>query len=131
MTEEHSKELIAICPELFETKIPPRAGGFYGFECGDGWFDLLKDLLIKIREGDSLSLMYVLQAKEKFGTLRFYIRSAFPSTRLDELIGQAEVRSSKTCEICGEPGVRRGGGWIKTLCEEHHLEREAKKTGPA
>jgi hypothetical protein len=25
----------------------------------------------------------------------------------------------RTCEVCGQPGKRREGGWIKTLCDEH------------
>jgi len=38
----------------------------------------------------------------------------------------AEVLSSKTCEVCGEKGVVRKGGWIKTLCDKHHKEWSSK-----
>ena len=38
----------------------------------------------------------------------------------------AEAWADKTCEMCGKPGEKRGGGWIKTLCDEHDAERKAK-----
>ena len=27
-----------------------------------------------------------------------------------------------TCEDCGHPGTQRDGGWIRTLCDQHHEE---------
>jgi hypothetical protein len=31
----------------------------------------------------------------------------------------AESMSGVTCEVCGNVGRQRGGGWIRTLCDEH------------
>ena len=48
----------------------------FGFDCGDGWFDLLRDCCRKITEryaeaGVPIDFVPE-QIKEKFGTLRFY-----------------------------------------------------------
>jgi len=56
------------------------------------------------------------QVKEKFGTLSFYMSSA--TDEMWDLISEAERKSGETCEDCGAPGRRRGGGWIVTLCDE-------------
>lgn len=57
------------------------------------------------------------QIKEKFGGLRFYCDGGDEFT--EGLIQMAEMMADCTCEVCGKPGSTRGGGWIKTLCDEH------------
>jgi len=147
----------------------------WGFECGDGWFQILnqlmgniqhhidwrerqRDVAIKFRNmaeqlkaGDStlfdeehkdlLNRDYVEkrkqefiddplreipepvvqvtldQVKEKFGTLRFYYSGG--DDYISGLVSMAESMSGVTCETCGKPGTSTGGGWIKTVCEEH------------
>ena len=37
--------------------------------------------------------------------------------QLSDIIDIAELQSYTTCETCGTPGKRRGGSWIKTLCD--------------
>ena len=59
----------------------------------------------------------VVQVKEKFGTLRFYVNGA--TEEQHHYISFAEAMSSRTCETCGKPGKRLGRGWIYTACEEH------------
>ena len=46
----------------------------WGMECGDGWYDLLNELLEKLDYISKHSGVQVVadQIKEKFGTLRFY-----------------------------------------------------------
>ncbi|MEK7090164.1 MAG: hypothetical protein AAB930_01100, partial [Patescibacteria group bacterium] len=44
----------------------------FGFECGDGWFGLIKKLCEKLKDLD-LKDFRVTQVKEKFGGLRFYV----------------------------------------------------------
>ena len=39
------------------------------------------------------------------------------SEQISDIIDIAEVKSYATCEICGNPGEVRSGGWIKTLCD--------------
>jgi hypothetical protein len=103
-------------PKLFSNK------QFFGFECGDGWYDILDNLCGAIKEhtydGDDL---YVDQVKEKFGRLRFYL------SREDDVIHGmvtlAEYMSGHTCEMCGERGTMSTKGWMVTLCDLHHQAR--------
>ena len=95
----------------------------WGFECGDGWHDLLWELCEAIEEElqhfvqSEDSPFRVEQVKEKYGTLRFYTN--WGTDRIYELIQDAENKSAVTCEVCGKPGKLRGTGWLSTTCEEH------------
>ena len=57
------------------------------------------------------------QVKEKYGTLRFYYHGG--DDVIDGMVRMAEAMSAVTCEVCGNPGTQRGGGWILTLCDAH------------
>ena len=59
----------------------------------------------------------VVQVKEKFGTLRFYIQAG--TEEHYNYISFAESMSGVTCETCGSPGKRLGRGWVYTSCETH------------
>lgn len=61
------------------------------------------------------------QVKEKFGTLRFYYNGGDEYIR--GLESMAEAMSAVMCEECGNPGKLRRGGWIRTLCDEHAIEK--------
>ena len=87
-----------------------------------GWDELLLSL------NETVSVLdpgyQILQAKEKFGTLRFYVELSedLPADRrelIHTIISEVEVQSSVVCEDCGVTGARgRDGGWIKTLCDD-------------
>lgn len=62
------------------------------------------------------------QIKEKFGGLRFYYSGG--DDHIYGMVRMAESWASKTCEVCGKPGEIRSGGWIKTLCDEHEVDRQ-------
>ena len=64
----------------------------------------------------------VTQIKEKFGTLRFYYVGGDDYIR--GLEAMADSMSAAICEDCGKPGKIRSGGWVRTLCEDHALEKE-------
>lgn len=83
---------------------------------GPGWQVLVDVLWFAVRYEFKKRDIKILQIKEKFGGLRFYVSGTFPE--LSHLVDQMEYLSEKTCECCGRPGVPRPGGWIKTLCEE-------------
>ena len=93
----------------------------WGVECRDGWKKLYEPLVEECRYLG----VEILQIKEKFGGLRFYISdkttSAFkPFQTLRDHIDEAEHQSYKTCEECGEKGfLRTDRSWIKTLCNTH------------
>lgn len=98
----------------------------WGFEHGDGWFKIVDDLCSEIThycKSHAIEIPEVVQVKEKFGGLRFYIGGVHPD-HFDNIFGfinKAERVSLKTCEICGKAGKPNNEGWIKTLCEEHRI----------
>lgn len=128
MNEKNTLALIAAAPLLYR-HCGDKAYAYpikYGIECGDGWFDLLMRLSVKI-EADLRTMLAegkrpedlpsVLQVKEKFGTLRFHM-SQFAQWR--EWITEAAKASGQTCERCGLPGSSHiRSGFIKTLCPAH------------
>ena len=58
----------------------------------------------------------ILQIKEKFGGLRFYIGCG--TQEMFDLIEDAEDKSITICEECGRPGTLRNGGWLVTRCDD-------------
>ena len=97
--------------------------GYYGV--GKGWSEILNDLCDKlIAIDDSIE---VLQVKEKYGLLRYYI-GGVESGKFDKihrLIDKAENESSKTCEECGsKDNVETKGGWLLTLCDKCRKNRK-------
>lgn len=79
---------------------------------GPGWSKLIDKLYDKISED-----VVVVQVKEKFGGLRFYVYNATD----DELdfIDFVESESLTICERCGKAGrLRADRNWVLTLCDE-------------
>ena len=104
----------------------------WGFECGDGWFQILDSLMGNIQhhidwnnknfekgytQYKQVPQVTLDQVKEKFGTLRFYYTGG--DDVIDGMVRMAESMSAVTCEECGHPGTTGGQGWISTLCETH------------
>jgi hypothetical protein len=117
MNIKNTKKLYKDFPKLYrQHKLPmDQTCMCWGFECGDGWFDLLYDLSKKISEVDPKC--EVTQVKEKFGTLSFYVSSA--SDEVYKLIDKAEKKSGKICDLCGEKGkIRDKYGWLMALCNK-------------
>jgi hypothetical protein len=112
----------------------------FGFECGDGWYTLIKCLCESIQNEldnlkwnrdyakekgeDTTDPKYnpidnytVIQVKEKYGTLRWY-DSGF-NDRIDGMTSMAEHMSSYICEECGLPGeTLEIAGWWYTACKK-------------
>jgi hypothetical protein len=87
------------------------------FQVSLGWNLIIKNLIQDlIRLGWNKE---VIQVKEKFGGLRFYINEG--TDEIHQRIGEAELESMKTCEITGRPGkLRTDIGWYRTLCGEEY-----------
>lgn len=106
--------------------------GFRGLGAGNGWFTLLWELcaalepLARQQQAAGEDPLQIVQIKEKFGGLRFYVHQ-----RTDEanaLIDAAEERSYAICEACGEPGEAKSvGGWCATYCPKHHAQNLAER----
>lgn len=94
------------------------------WEFSYGWDDLIEtlaDLISKELErqkNPKNDLPFsVLQMKEKFGGLRFYVFSG--NDRISGFIDMAEAQSYKTCEVCGNKGTMCrmiDARWYRTLC---------------
>lgn len=141
---EFTKLLTETCPILW--RVPEGRFSAEKPYIGKGWQKIVFDLSVAI-EAELRScqeifpleqLPYVVQVKEKFGGLRFYL-STVPapiSKSVENLICQAEKESYRTCEECGEPGQARNTwpdlpevhfGWIRTLCETHWYEEAEER----
>ena len=97
----------------------------WGFECGDGWFNIIDQLMHNIqghidwknRDFEIVPQVTLDQVKEKFGALRFYYSGG--DDIIAGMVRLAESMSVVTCEVCGSPGKFRGKSWFYTSCEEH------------
>jgi hypothetical protein len=126
-TEKFEEYLVSIggLENGFYTDRPPIVTNICS--CGDGWLQLLHDCIAELIAADWDK--HILQIKEKFGGLRFYIGSG--SEEIYEIISKYETLSYKTCEVCGETGeLRNDIGWYRTLCDKHYNElKEERKDG--
>lgn len=127
MKQEFDEMLCARYPKLMANrhKTMQETCMYWGFECGDGWFNILNQLMGNIqhhidsknKKEEVIPQVVLDQVKEKFGTLRFYYTGGDDYIR--GMVSMAEAMSGVTCEVCGKPGETNYGGWIKTRCEEH------------
>lgn len=131
MKAELTEKLLNDFPNLYKKDIDPRfCFRLFGFEVGNGWFDLLYRLsaeleseILKMPEEDRKDT-FVSQVKEKYAGLRFY---GYGFTQeMEWIIDQYCDLSYKTCEVCGKLGRVRGVSWYNTLCEEHTDEDTRK-----
>ncbi len=132
MREEQYEEFA----KQMEERFPLMYGGKYGgFAVGPGWWPIIEDLSANIqshidwwntnrKERPIIEQVVVEQIKEKFGGLRFYYQGG--DETIQGMVRMAESWADRTCEECGKPGERRGGGWVQTLCDEHEAERQAR-----
>ena len=116
MNPDLTQKLLDKYPKLFSNQ------QFWGFECGDGWYDIIDHLCGAITQyTHDPDEVYVDQIKEKFGKLRFYLSRE--DNVMHGMVTLAEYMSGHTCEICGKHGKMRVNGWMVTLCDKHHEER--------
>ena len=129
MKLELEQELTKKFPLLYQyvTEITkPLIPMAFGFEFGDGWFNIISNLSERIEEYNRTVtnpdlLVKAFQVKEKYGGLRFYIGGA--PNEIHDLIEKTEDESLSTCEDCGSPGdMAVSGGWYKTLCDSCMLK---------
>jgi len=89
-------------------------------ECGDGWYQLIDDMLTEIQElciMEWLKAPQIGQIKEKYGSLRVYMHNYCED--IEEVIARYERKSSSVCELCGKIGTNINyNGWQITRCEE-------------
>jgi hypothetical protein len=101
-------------------------GEKFGFptpcSCGDGWYNLIYNICKELQEyykqiGADINELQILQIKEKWGALCFYIGSYYGDA--DKIIRKYEVLSASTCECCGKSASTKiKGSWLRTLCDK-------------
>jgi len=150
MTDDKLEQLAKRWPDLFQKS------GDFEFSIGEGWYDIvdmlcgalskdiervkhrlkyamenpaakfsqtieeLESAVAKARE----ELPTLVQVKEKFGTMRFYVDGG--TAEMHNYISFAEAMTSRTCEVCGDRGQSRQGGWVRVLCDKHSREQDEK-----
>jgi hypothetical protein len=180
MNENLDKELVEKYPKIFRDRYGDMKKTLmcWGFECGDGWYNILDALCSNIQHNvdwqrkqraralilnrkikkaielnsiepiinhhtgnwwverceeilaekkledvpKKVHQVVAMQVKEKFGTLSFYYGGG--DENVHGMVRMAESMSARMCEVCGNPGKVRRGGWIKTLCDVHAEGRE-------
>jgi hypothetical protein len=132
MKQELDNQLCEKYPKIFADRHKPMTETCmcWGFECGDGWYNILDQLCNNIqhyidwknRKEEIVPQVVAEQVKEKFGTLRFYYRGG--DDYIEGMVRMADSMSSILCEECGDTGKQRYGGWIRTLCDEHYNQKD-------
>jgi len=127
MRADLDKKLVADFPMLYRDRYASmqQTAMCWGFDCGDGWEPLIRELSEKIEAYNNEhpdNPVVAAQVKEKFGGLRFYVDGAIK--KILDLIQEYEERSEKICEQCGKSGKLRDKGWMRTLCDECHKRRD-------
>ena len=135
MRDELDKLLCEKYPKIFADRHgdPKETLMCFGFGCNDGWFPLIDQLCHSIqnyidynsRPDRPIPQVVAEQVKEKFGSLRFYYQGG--NELIHGMVWFAESMSYRICEVCGNPGTVREGGWIKTLCDQHHNESQKRR----
>lgn len=136
--EERREKIFEKYSKLYRRKTSEDSGRWpihYGFEFNDGWLDIVEDLSDAIqtyvdyqaKSNPSFKQPEVLQCKEKFGALRFYIVDG--DDYISGLIAFAERISSRVCESCGAAGKKQPGAWIKTMCDSCYDKRNKERAG--
>lgn len=123
MSPEKEKRLFERFNFFKPDKSPQETLMCFGFECDDGWFDVIWELcedverlLENVESSSEYESFEIIQVKEKFAELRVYTNWSTHS--IDERIQKAEEDSRYICEHCGMPGEQiSDGGWMFVSCK--------------
>ena len=91
----------------------------FGFDCEAGWYPLIQELIDRLNKEFPNEEIKVLQVKEKYAGLRFYVSGG--TEKSDKMIDFYEKLSYHICEKCSAfwtAKERVKGGWYKTLCDQ-------------
>lgn len=155
MREELDNSLCEKYPKIFVNRYGDMRETLmcWGFECGDGWYNIIDQLCANIQHHidwshknnawdlewnkehpdetravrEIVPQVVAVQVKEKFGTLRFYYDGG--DNEIHGMTRMAESMSAVMCEECGSPGKQRGGGWVRTLCDKHEEAYQERMRG--
>ena len=118
MTPDLEKPITEKYPHLFANLGQKGSPMCFGLEVGDGWAGIISTMCWIINQKDTAKTFRFDQVKEKFGLLRVYHTGG--NEYMAGVVRMACDISGTICEVCGQPGDQRKGGWIKTLCDRCH-----------
>lgn len=127
MDEALEKKLYKKYPKLFVHKDLPiqETCMCWGLCVNSGWYWLIDNLCGCIQgyiDNNNKKQVEVIQVKEKFGQLRFYVIAA--DYTVYGMIALAEEMSYRICENCGAiTDIIQTKGCIKTLCKSCNGEK--------
>ena len=106
----------------------------WGFECEDGWFDLIYKCCEEITSycnKNKIPIIHIGGVKQKFGSLRIdwnwpnpldqeeHFKNHHHFEKIDALIERFEKMSVRVCESCGKIGhIDYSYGWLIALCDD-------------
>jgi len=132
MKQELDELLCKKYPKMMVNRLKPMMETCmcWGFECGDGWYNILNQLMGNIqhhidwknKNSEVVAQVTLDQVKEKFGTLRFYYTGG--DDEISGMVRMAESMSGVMCEECSAPAETHGPGWIRTICKPCEEQRE-------
>ena len=131
-----SQDYEAFVKRLEETYPKMFSQPYGGVAVSQGWWPIIESLCANIQSHTDwwnknretrpvVEQVVVEQIKEKFGGLRFYYSGG--DDTVAGMVRMAEAWADTACEECGGIGKRRDGGWIRTLCDVHEAEYQARK----
>lgn len=116
--------------EELQQKYPELYDKCWDFSIGPGWYDLIDALSElcwnEIQKFPKEERNFIVQVKEKFGSLRFYFNDSWDLPwAVAGAIMLAEMLSNKICSICGSKAEIKANdmGWFKALCKTCHGEK--------
>lgn len=121
MNHVNTERLFRAFPALYRDRAAPITQSLmaFGFECGDGWVELLYNLSQALTEHAKKAGLDIVatQVKEKWGELVVYADGT--DDEAYRLIEVAQAASAKLCEVCGASGRLYTRGWRQTRCPAH------------
>jgi hypothetical protein len=131
-----SQDYEAFVKRLEETYPNMFSQPYGGVAVNQGWWPIIESLCANIqshtdwwntnrKDRPIVEQVVVEQIKEKFGGLRFYYQGG--DDTIAGMVRMAEAWADHSCEECGAPGNLRHGGWVRTLCDHHEAEHQARK----
>ena len=102
-----------------KTKKPFTPFELFGVDVHKGWWPIINPIFERIQQLNAEGAdIKIIQVKEKFGDLCFYVQNA--PEEIHNMISDAQKRCARTCEDCGQPAQQIVGEqeWIYTLCAD-------------
>ena len=133
MKKELEEKLVRDYPEILQEYhlTPFESCMGRGFECGDGWYNLIDECCDQIRafaEEDKINIIFE-QVKEKLGRLTIYVKVEGDKEQKKiayQIADAFAVKSQYVCDECGrefEDKITENiDGWISATCEDCRRE---------